>query len=223
LRPAEASAGAEVAVSLAGKDLRRRTDANGRSVTNPIVGRDQKPANAAGSTGPEWFTSASWSSAKSKRSRSSPSAHEMHSSGAMLCQDIMKRTVEFVLPSETAQVAARRMKQTNIGFLPVCDDARKVLGTITDRDLAMRVLAEDRPATTRVEELMTRENVSCRPSDDVRWAERLMAKHHKSRIMCVDERGSLVGVISLSDIADREERGRAALVMRCVSEREISI
>jgi CBS domain-containing protein len=138
----------------------------------------------------------------------------------MRCQDMMKRDVQCVSPGDTVQNAAIRMRDENIGFLPVCDPNRQVLGTVTDRDLALRVLAEGLPATTRLAEVMTDEVIACRPEDDLRRAEELMARHRKSRIMCVSESGALAGVISLSDIARGEKPARAAQTMRDVSERE---
>jgi CBS domain-containing protein len=138
----------------------------------------------------------------------------------MRCQEIMKKNVECMSPQETVQAAARRMRDENVGFLPVCDSSKKALGAVTDRDLAIRVLADGKAASTRVEEVMTREVIACRPEDDLRKAEGLMTRNHKSRVMCVDREGFLVGVISLSDIAEREEASRAAKTMRGVSKRE---
>jgi CBS domain-containing protein len=136
----------------------------------------------------------------------------------MRCESIMKREVECVMPQTTAQDAAQRMRDDGIGFLPVCDESRKVLGTVTDRDLATRVLAEGRPASTRVDSVLTREVVACRPEDDLRRAEELMAQHQKSRIMCVDDTGALVGVISLSDIARKEKGTRTSQVYKEVKQ-----
>ncbi len=137
----------------------------------------------------------------------------------MRSQEIMKKDVECVSPRDTVQAAAKRMRDQNVGFLPVCDQSKKVLGTITDRDLAIRVLASGSPANTAVEEVMTREVVSCRPDEDLRQVEELMAKNHKSRIMCLDNNGRLAGVISLSDIAQKDAGG-ASQTLRQVSDRE---
>lgn len=137
----------------------------------------------------------------------------------MRCDEIMKRNLECVTPTDTVQSAAKRMRETNVGFLPVCDQAKKVLGTITDRDLAIRVLADARATSTPVADVMTREVVACRPEDDLKKAQDLMARGHKSRVMCIDAAGKLVGVISLSDIAQRED-GNATQTLRKVSERE---
>ena len=136
----------------------------------------------------------------------------------MLCEEIMKREVECVSPDDTAQSAARIMLDENVGFLPVCEESKNVVGTITDRDLAIRLVAGALPAQSKIGEIMTREVISCTPKDDIRLAERLMARNHKSRIMCVED-GRLVGVISLSDIAQKDG-GRAGQTLAEVTTRE---
>ncbi len=138
----------------------------------------------------------------------------------MRCERIMKKNVECVSPRDSIEEAAIRMRDDNIGFLPVCDQSRQVLGTLTDRDIAIRLVAAKKPASTLIEDVMTREVVACSPKDDIRDAERAMAKNHKSRIMCVDEDGRLLGVISLSDVAQHEKGGRASETLREISERE---
>jgi len=138
----------------------------------------------------------------------------------MRCEEIMKRDVEYVDSAEPIQTAACRMRDANVGFLPVCDLTRKVLGAITDRDIALRIVAESRPPTTSVGDVMTREVIACRPDDEVTRAEHLMGKHQKSRMICTDQEGRLLGVISLSDIAQVEEPSRASQTMKQVTERE---
>ncbi len=138
----------------------------------------------------------------------------------MLCQDIMKRDVRYVSRDDTIATAAKLMRDDNIGFLPVCDADNRPVGTITDRDIAVRAVANQRTSDARVAEVMSQEVISCSPQDDLRRAEQLMGEGHKSRIMCVED-GKLVGVISLSDIAEKEESHRAtSTTMRRVSERE---
>lgn len=138
----------------------------------------------------------------------------------MRCEDIMKRHVQCALPSDTVQTAAQRMRDDNVGFLPVCDAARRVVGTLTDRDLAVRIVAAGRPPQTPIEEVLTPDVISCRPEDDLHAAQQLMAMHHKSRIVCVDRAGHLAGVISLSDIAQQDTTGRSSQILRDISERE---
>jgi len=140
----------------------------------------------------------------------------------MLCEDIMKRDIECVSPADSVEDAARVMRDENLGFLPVCDQSNQVLGTITDRDVAVRAVAEGLPGATPVEDVMTGEVVACSPKDGIEIALQLMAENHKSRIMCLDEEGRLVGVISLSDIAQLAQIGEASETLRQVSDRESS-
>jgi CBS domain-containing protein len=141
----------------------------------------------------------------------------------MLCQDLMTSEVECFRTSDTVQEIARRMRDVNVGFVPICDADGRPLGTLTDRDIAIRVCAEGRLSNeVRARDVMTHETVTCRTRDDVEVAERLMAEHHKSRIMVVSDDGRLVGVISLSDVAEQDER-HAVETLRRVAEREAGI
>ena len=103
---------------------------------------------------------------------------------------------------QSVRECAQMMKEENIGFVPICDDDGKPVGAITDRDLAIRVLAEGRSADERIEAFMTRDVVAVRLGDDVEEAQRLMRERRMSRIMVCDDQGKLQGVISLADIVD---------------------
>ncbi len=139
----------------------------------------------------------------------------------MQCKEIMKRQVVCLSAHDTVRTAARKMRDLNVGFLPICDPVtQEVLGTVTDRDIAIRLVPEDRPAGTKVTAIMTHEVVACLPEDDVITAERIMGQRQKSRILCIDERGRPLGVISLSDIARRDKGARVAETMRQISCRE---
>jgi CBS domain-containing protein len=138
----------------------------------------------------------------------------------MRCDEIMKRDVRFVSKNATVQAAARIMRDENVGFLPVCDDDKRVLGALTDRDITIRLVAENLSATEPVDKVMTSDAITCRSLDDIREAENRMMSEHKSRIMCVDEDGHLEGVISLSDIVKATPDERAAETMRGVIERD---
>jgi CBS domain-containing protein len=139
----------------------------------------------------------------------------------MRCQEIMKDDVACLAPTDSAEVAARTMRDLNVGFLPVCNRAGKPIGAITDRDLTVRLLAENGSPDTEISRLMTGTVIACRVEDDVQKAQALMAEHHKSRIMVVEGEGRIAGVISLSDIADRVGGLRAAQTLREVSQREV--
>jgi CBS domain-containing protein len=138
----------------------------------------------------------------------------------MLCSEIMKSAIECVSPGDTAAMAAQRMRDHNVGFLPVCDAALHVVGTLTDRDLAVRLVAEGRPDTTAVEDIMTQEVISCRSTDSIAHAEDLMGLFHVSRILCTEEDGTIAGVISLSDVAEHDSALRAGQTLKDVTVRE---
>jgi CBS domain-containing protein len=139
----------------------------------------------------------------------------------MQCADAMKTDVVTVHPDETVQVAARRMRNADVGFLPVCDAEGKVLGTLTDRDITIRLVAEDLQGDScTVEDVMSREVIACRPADEIAHVEQLMAEYRKSRIVVTDEAGRLFGVISLSDVARLDGARRTATTMRRVASRE---
>lgn len=137
----------------------------------------------------------------------------------MICQNLMK-TAKCVGPQTSVREAAQRMSEEGIGFLPVCDESGRVLGTITDRDIAMRIVATGQSTECPVDKVMTRQVIACRPTDDLHHAEELMSQAQVSRIMCVNETGLLEGVISLSDIAQVEDASRASATLRSVSGRE---
>jgi CBS domain-containing protein len=139
----------------------------------------------------------------------------------MRCDEVMTCDVECVYPDDTVEVAARKMSHGGIGFLPVVSSAGKVIGTLTDRDLTVRVLALGLPPTTLVDRVMTRELICVRASDDLRKAEERMARYNKSRIVCLDDNGLPCGVLSLADVATFEDDYRAGQVLRQVVGREV--
>lgn len=99
-------------------------------------------------------------------------------------------------------------------------ECRQIMKREIECDIAIRIVAEQLPAGTAVGQIMTREVVACSPEDDIDVAKELMAIHRKSRIMCIDDAGSLIGIISLSDIARLEGDG-AARTLREVTRREV--
>jgi CBS domain-containing protein len=139
----------------------------------------------------------------------------------MRCDEIMKHDPRRVSPQTTVETAAAWMRDGDFGFLPVCDETGVVLGAITDRDIAVRVVATGMPTSTPVSQVMTPRVVACRPDEDLERAEELMQRGQVSRIVCVDDDGRLRGVLSLSDIAQADEGAGAIETLRQVSEREV--
>jgi CBS domain-containing protein len=122
----------------------------------------------------------------------------------MRVEELMSKA-ECCREEDSVRDCAALMKDESIGFVPICNDAGEPIGTVTDRDLAIRVLAEGRSSDEKVSGFMTREVVACKIGEDVRDAERLMRERRKSRIVICDEQGKLQGVISLADIAEIED------------------
>jgi CBS domain-containing protein len=139
----------------------------------------------------------------------------------MKCSEVMKTKLECANVNAPVAEIARRMRDRNIGFMPVCGDDGVVSGAITDRDLALRVLADERaPETTRVGDVMSPGIVSCSADWNLTDAELLMSKHKVSRIVVVDGGRHPIGVVSLSDVAEVETGRTASAVLRSVSQRE---
>jgi CBS domain-containing protein len=99
---------------------------------------------------------------------------------------------------------ARLMRDGSIGFVPICDDDRKPIGAVTDRDLTIRVLAEGGSPDEELSRFITRDVIRCKHGDDSDEVARLMRDHRKSRVMVCDDDGKLVGVVSLQDLAESE-------------------
>ncbi len=142
----------------------------------------------------------------------------------MRCDEILEREAIVVRPGDQVRVAAMKMREANIGFLPVCDRGGAVVGVLTDRDLTLRVLAEDRPGTTPVGDVMTAEDlVACRPDDEVSVAANLMREHQVGRVLVTGEDGRLWGVISLGEIAHFASDDEIGEAMRDVTDREVAV
>ena len=123
----------------------------------------------------------------------------------MQLRDIMTKPVVRIHPEESVAVAARMLAHYNIGVLPVCGNDGRVCGLITDRDLVTRCLAAGRiPGTTMVQDVMTTRVISARSDMDTGAAAGLMGREQIRRLPVV-ENGKLCGMVSLGDLALREE------------------
>ena len=132
----------------------------------------------------------------------------------MICQQVMQRQVRVVADSDPVAFAARIMNEANIGFLPVSDARGKVVGVLTDRDIVVRAMATGLSPSVSVGLIMTPEVVACRPRDDLFHAQHLMRTRGTSRVLCLDDAGRPVGVISFSDVARNEDGFRLANTAR---------
>jgi CBS domain-containing protein len=125
-------------------------------------------------------------------------------------QDVMTRNPRTVTPEAPAREAARIMQEEDIGVVPVVegDQSRRLVGVITDRDIAIRVVAEGRDGDSRVREIMTSKLHTRHPDDDLDEAMDTMAEEQVRRVPVVDDRGELVGIISQADVV-RKARDEA--------------
>lgn len=123
----------------------------------------------------------------------------------MKLREIMTGPVVRIHPDESVAVAARTLARCNIGMLAVCGSDGRLCGVVTDRDLVTRCIAAGKqPAATPVKAVMTTNVVSVRPDMDTVAAAQLMGQQQVRRLPVL-ENGRLCGVVSLGDLANREE------------------
>jgi CBS domain-containing protein len=115
-------------------------------------------------------------------------------------QEAMTPNPATVEPTTTAQEAAKIMKSEDIGPLPIVE-GDKLVGVITDRDLAIRIVAEGRGSDTTVGEIASKDVVTVDPQQSLEEAARLMAEHQVRRLPVVEEDGRLVGILAQADVA----------------------
>jgi len=122
----------------------------------------------------------------------------------MKLKDIMTKDVSTASPEASVQEVARKMRELNVGAIPIVEEGRPV-GIITDRDIVLRNVVENKEAkSVRVFEIMTRDLVLGEPEMDVREAAVIMSRHQIRRLPVV-ENGRLVGIVSIGDLATRSE------------------
>jgi CBS domain-containing protein len=119
----------------------------------------------------------------------------------MKIREIMTPDAQCVGPEESLVDAASLMRQLDVGVLPVCEQG-DVVGMLTDRDIAIRAVANSRdPDTTKVREIMSPGSVSVFDDQNVDEAVHLMEKHQIRRAPVMNRENRLVGIVSLGDIA----------------------
>jgi len=134
----------------------------------------------------------------------------------MKASDIMTSDPCTCSPSDSLQDVAKSMRDHDCGAVPVIDNGR-VIGIVTDRDLAVRALADGMRPDTKVGDVITRDPRCCSADDDLREVEQIMTELQVRRVPVVDSDGCCVGMVSQADLA------RAASDGQRVSEREVAI
>jgi len=124
----------------------------------------------------------------------------------MKISEIMSKNPRSVSPDTPVSEAAQLMKEEDVGLVPVvervggAETRGRLVGVVTDRDIAIRAVAEGRAADAHVSEIMSGGVKTCGPDDSVESAMELMGREQVRRLPIVDERGSLVGVVAQADL-----------------------
>ena len=137
----------------------------------------------------------------------------------MQVKDVMTKRAECVKPSSSLQEAAQKMKNLDVGPLPVCGDNDRLVGMITDRDITVRAVAEGCDIrTTTVKEVMTPDILYCFEDQDVQEAARQMRDNQVRRLVVLNGDKRLVGIVSLGDLAvETGDRNLTADTLETVS------
>jgi CBS domain-containing protein len=131
--------------------------------------------------------------------------------------DIMSTDVRTVQPQDSLRRAAQCMQELDVGALPVCDGER-LLGMVTDRDIAVRAIADGlNPDEACVSDIMTPDVAFCTADQDAEEAKRLMGARQVRRLPVIDDSRRLVGIVSLGDLATRQT-GHIDRAVREISE-----
>jgi CBS domain-containing protein len=120
----------------------------------------------------------------------------------MKVQEIMRERVETCVANNNLAAAAAIMWNADCGVLPIVADGRKVIGVLTDRDIAIAVgTRQKNAAEITISEVMSKNVHSCSPDDDIHAALKTMRKEKVRRLPVVNEEGALEGILSMNDVA----------------------
>jgi len=142
----------------------------------------------------------------------------------MLLREVMTGGVECVGPDDSVQAAASRMRDLDVGSVPVCGPDDRLAGMVTDRDIAVRCTAAGNdPKACTVRDVMTPGVVYCFDDQPVEEAERVMKERQIRRLLVLNRDKRLVGIVSLGDLAVRgDDLREAGDVLHDVSEPAMS-
>ena len=138
----------------------------------------------------------------------------------MKVSDVMTKQLVVCLKWDTAQSVAALMKNHDIGSIPVVADfvSKHLEGIVTDRDLCVRLVAENKdPRISQVERFMTRNPITCAPNDSLPHCEQLMRENRIRRIPVVDKQGQCVGIVAQADIVLHDSPENVGQMMAVIS------
>jgi CBS domain-containing protein len=133
--------------------------------------------------------------------------------------EVMSDRPRAVTPQTSVREAAQLMEQEDVGALPVVDDGTRLVGILTDRDIAVRVVGQGSdPERTQVGDVASKDVVALTPEHDLDDALKLMAREQVRRLPIVAEENELVGVVSQADLARMTKDKAAGQVVEAISE-----
>lgn len=119
----------------------------------------------------------------------------------MRVSELMSHHVEAITPDHNIRQASRKMRDLNVGSLPVITDGQLV-GIVTDRDISCFAVAMGRdPSSTPIQKIMTTDVVACHDDDDITAAAQLMEQRHIRRLAVLDHDNNVIGLLSVDDLA----------------------
>ena len=133
-------------------------------------------------------------------------------------REVMTANPSSVEPATPVAQVAQLMQQENVGSVPIVEGG-KLVGTITDRDITIRIVAEGKdPQSTTVGEVASRDLVTVDPQQNLDEALRLMAQHQVRRLPVVEEDGRLVGIVAQADVATEASPEQAGQTVEQISQ-----
>jgi CBS-domain-containing membrane protein len=138
-----------------------------------------------------------------------------------MVRDVMHKNIKTIRPDSLVTDAARQMRDGDFGVMPVVD-GDKIVGMVTDRDIAVRAVAESKNLdSAKVNDIMTPDVLTCSEEDDLDKVEKLMSDRQVRRIVVMGKNDKLVGIVSVADLA-RQEKGadKVSSTVKNISEPE---
>jgi CBS domain-containing protein len=132
-------------------------------------------------------------------------------------RELMTQNPRTVSPDQTIEEAAKIMRDEDTGVVPVTE-GDNLTGVITDRDVAVRAVAEGKGPSTSIRDVASKDLVTVDPDQGLDEALRLMAQHQVRRLPVVEEDGRLVGIVSQADVARKGDDARTGEVVQQISE-----
>jgi CBS domain-containing protein len=135
----------------------------------------------------------------------------------MKVKEMMHKGAEYVAPNAKLEVIAKKMRDYDVGSIPVCDGG-KLVGIVTDRDIAIRALANGKDvAKLEAKDVMSKDVIFCRDNENAEDAIRIMEDKQVRRLPVLNEAKMLVGMVSLGDISHALSQDLTGEVTKAVS------